>query len=99
HPAALLVDHDGGIAAADAAAHVGDQGADLLRRLAVALEQDEAERLCRTEEAPLIIGERRSQTAEDTGQRCSHQRRTLTASRPCSPAPASSAPRRHRWRP
>ncbi len=67
HAAALLVDHNRSVAAADAAAQVGDQGADLLWRLAVALEQDEAERLRGAEEAPLVIGESRSETAEDTG--------------------------------
>ena len=56
HPAALLVDEDRRVGAADAVAHCGDQVADLLGLADVAGKQDEAPRPFAAVEADFLRG-------------------------------------------
>lgn len=68
HPAAFLIDQDRRVGAADRIAQGGRQAADPIRGLAVALKQDEAERVRIAEEAALVGLELRPLQAEDRGK-------------------------------
>ena len=64
-PAAFLVDQNRRVRATDAGAQIGDQSPDLIRVGAVAAEQDEAPRIARLDQAPLLGAEGGSGDADD----------------------------------
>jgi hypothetical protein len=87
--AALLVDQHRRVGAADSVAQIVDQGPDLIRCLAVALEQDEAERVGFAEEHPLRVAQRRPGAAENGGNYRHRPVPNVTAPPPCRPGPSA----------
>ncbi|MNT63338.1 hypothetical protein D3C72_2011460 [compost metagenome] len=67
HPAAFLVDQHWGVGAAHAVAQVSDQGLDLIGRVHVAAEQDEAPGSRLGEEGALLRRQPVARTAVDGG--------------------------------
>src|SRR5579875_3248012 len=67
--AACLFDQHWRVVAADGLAQRRDQGADLRGRLAIAREQDEAQRISLGEEAPLRLAQAGGGAAENGGAR------------------------------
>ena len=67
HAAALLVDEDGRVPAADGGAEIIGQALQLFRRLAIAPEQDEAEGIGAREKGALGGAQRRAEAAGNEG--------------------------------
>ena len=101
HPAALLVDQYRRVGPRDRMAQRSDQGPNLFRALAVALEQDEARRIGVGHEAALACVEHRARAAKhhrprrgvrrharlNPGARSNRARAPSTAHRPAAPPP------------
>ena len=87
HPAALLVDQHRRVGAPDAAAQRADQRADLVGRLAIAREQDEAERIGGAEERAFARSAARRQQPKTTAMRLAAHRTRMHPTLRCFSSP------------